>query len=330
VNSRLITEVPSGLSQSLITPEPRLSGGDFSIGICAADRATNLKDLLTLIESEPYPKGFALTTVVIVASGCDPKTLLPIRELVKQRNRFILIEESIRRGKANAINQIIELFKGQFLVLVNSDAHPEPGAISKLLTEIAGDNHVGMVSASPVVGKSTGITGAVLRLMWGVHNQCLLTLNEEDKNNHCCDELIVIRAEAVRKLPNDTVNDGAFLAGSAYRAGHMIKFCEAAKVKIDVPRQFCDLLRQRRRIVYGHVQIRRSVGKSPRTIESMLVNNPRLSLSILIQTLAKSPGSALALPVAVIGEAFSVAFAISDNLTSIKKHVPWVRFGSRA
>jgi cellulose synthase/poly-beta-1,6-N-acetylglucosamine synthase-like glycosyltransferase len=318
------------LSQSLVPPEPRRFGGDFSIGICAADRATNLKELLTLIESEPYPKGFVLTKVIIVASGCDPQTILPIRELVKQRDRFILKEESIRRGKAHAINQIIDLFKGQFLVLVNSDAYPEPGAISKLLTAIASDNHVGMMSAAPVVDECTGITGAVLQLMWGVHNQCLLTLNEEDKNNHCCDELIVIRTEALRKLPNDTVNDGAFLAGSAYRAGSTIRFCEAAKVNIDVPRQFRDLLRQRRRIVYGHVQIRRSVGKSPRTIESMLVDNPRLSLSILIRTLAESPKLALVLPIAVIGEVISMTLAICDNLSSTQKHVPWVRFGSRA
>jgi cellulose synthase/poly-beta-1,6-N-acetylglucosamine synthase-like glycosyltransferase len=313
-----------------VPPETKLLEAQFSIGVCAADHATNLKELLSIIESEPYPAGLVLRDVVIVGSGLDPQALSFVREFAGSHNGFILIEEPTRRGKAEAINRIIDSFRGQFLVLVNSDAHPESGAISRLLTTISRDGHVGIVSASPIVGERAGITGAVLQLIWWVHNECLLTLNEEDKNNHCCDELIVVRSEALRKLPTDTVNDGAFLAGAAYRAGYSIKFCETARVKIDVPLNFCDLLRQRRRIVYGHFQILRSVGKSPKTIESMLVDKPQLSLSILIRALAKSPRVTLSLPVAVIGEVISVALAIIDTQVSKQRHVPWERFGKRA
>ncbi len=101
-------------------------------------------------------------------------------------------------------------------------------------------------------------------------------------------------------------------------------------MRIDVPQRFCDLIRQRRRIVYGHFQILRSVGEAPRTIESMLFKAPLLSLSILIRTIAQKPRLALALPIAIIGEVVSVALAVSDNLTSTMKHVPWDRVGSRA
>lgn len=318
------------MSQDLLPPQLKLFETEFSIGICAADLATNLKELLNLVETETYPEGLVLNEVVIVASGLDPQALAFVREFTENHERFVLIEEPIRLGKAEAINRIINSFTGQFLVLVNSDAHPEPGAISKLLTVIWRDDHVGMVSASPVVAEEAGITGTILQLIWGVHNGCLLTLNEENKNNHCCDELIVIRSQAVRNLPSDTVNDGAFLAGAAYRAGYSIRFCENARVRIDVPQRFCDLVRQRRRIVYGHLQILRSVGEAPRTIESMLLNAPLLSLSILTRTIAQNPRLALALPFAIIGEAISLALAVSDNLTSTRKHVPWARVGSRA
>jgi len=314
----------------LLPPQPKLLEAEFSIGICAADRATNLTELLSLVETETYPESLVLNEVVIVASGLDLQALAFVREFTNNHDGFVLIEEPIRLGKAEAINRIIHSFTGQFLVLINSDAHPEAGAISKLLTTISRDNHVGVVSASPVVAVDSGITGMILQLIWGVHNGCLLTLNEEDRNNHCCDELIVIRSQAIRNLPSDTVNDGAFLAGAAYRAGYSIRFCENARVRIDVPQRFCDLVRQRRRIVYGHLQILRSVGESPRTIESMLLNAPLLSLSILIRTIAQNLRLALALPFAVFGEAVSVGLAISDNLTSTRKHVPWARVGSRA
>ncbi|MGA2790440.1 MAG: glycosyltransferase family 2 protein [Candidatus Bathyarchaeia archaeon] len=318
------------MSRSVVLPEKiRLDVG-FSIGICAADSAANLGRLLELIENETYPSAFTLEKVVLIASGCDPEAMTHVRELADRDGRFLLIEEPTRRGKSAAINQIIENFNGRFLVLVNSDALPESGAISSLLQEIVEDKDIGMVSASPIVAGKPGITSSVLQLMWGTHNECLIRLSDNERNNHCCDELLVVRSEALRKLPPDTVNDGAYLAGNAYQAGYSVKFCELARVKIDVPGSFIDLIRQRRRIVYGHVQIWKSVGESPRTLESMLLGNPLLSLSILIHTLAKSPRLVLALPVALIGEAVSIILAIGDNLSSTKKHTTWDRFGSRS
>ena len=319
------------LSLSLAVTQSRSLQTGFSIGVCAADRATNLATLVELLESESYPSGLELRKIVIIASGCEPTALAYAREVARRNDRLVLVEEPIRRGKSAAINQIIDVFDGRFLVLVNSDALPERGAISKLLRIIAHDDGVGMVSASPIVNGGAGITGAVLQLMWGVHNECLFKLNDSDRNNHCCDELIVVRSDALlRKLPPGTVNDGAFLAGNAYQAGYSIRFCDEARVKIDVPRSFYDLMRQRRRIVYGHLQIWKSVGDSPRTLESMLISNPLLSISILIKVLATCPKLILALPVAAIGEVVSIILAMHDHLISSKRHVTWDRYGSRS
>ena len=131
-------------------------------------------------------------------------------------------------------------------------------------------------------------------------------------------------------MPEDTVNDGAFLAGEAFRNGYSIEFCESAQVKIDVPDRLTDVLMQRRRILYGHFQIRRRVGESPRTVELMLVDRPLLSMSILTATLSKSPRLILALPIAIIVEGISFALAIGDTVTSKAKHVPWRRFGGKS
>jgi len=318
------------MSQSVIVKEGTLLNSGFTIGICAADAASNLSTLLPLIENESYPPGLTLRRIVLVASDCDPNVIMSARQLASKDERLIIIEEPVRSGKAAAINQIIEECEGQFVVLVNSDALPEPGAITKLLSEISKDDNIGMVSASPVVGDKKGIAGSVLQLMWGVHNECLLRLSDSRENNHCCDELIVIRSDVLSPLPNDTVNDGAYLASAAFRAGFSIKFCESARVKIDVPNTFVEIIRQRQRIVYGHVQIWKSVGESPRTLESMLFKSPSLSLQILITTLVRSPKLIFALPVALSGELISILLAMRDNLTGSKKHAKWDRFGSRA
>jgi cellulose synthase/poly-beta-1,6-N-acetylglucosamine synthase-like glycosyltransferase len=315
--------------QRLVQPLDASLESGFSIGICAADRAANLENLLKTIESETFPE-LALKKIVLVASACDPKALTFARRLASSNKRLVLIEEPERRGKADAINQIIDNYDGRFLVLINSDALPQPGAISELLRIIEKDAGMGMISASPYVGEREGLTGALSQLLWEVHNELLRKLNHGDLNNRCCDELLALRAEAVHKLPPDTVNDGAYLAGKASLAGYSIRFCETAKVKIDVPQTFVDVIRQRRRIVYGHFQIWKTVGQPPKTLESMLTSDPILSLSIIIRTLARSPRLIIALPVALMGEAASVFLAIWDSLSSTRKHVMWKRFGSKS
>jgi cellulose synthase/poly-beta-1,6-N-acetylglucosamine synthase-like glycosyltransferase len=317
------------LSQLLLSSAAPELGNEFSIGVCAADHAAKLKELLDIINQERFPAGFVLKSIIVVGSGLDPEVSAVLRILAQRNDKLILVEEPIRRGKAEAINRILEEYRGDFLVLVNSDAQPERGAIAYLLSTIAGNRNVGMVSASPALENPPGITGAVLRLMWSVHNECLLALNDRGNNNHCCDELIVLRSRAIRKLPRDTVNDGAFLAGSAYREGYSIQFCQGAHVQIDVPRRISDLLKQRRRILYGHAQIVRSVGQTPRTLESMIFISPKLGLSILVRTLARSPRLVLALPVAVVSELISVMGAVFDSVTSTKNHVPWDRVAFR-
>jgi cellulose synthase/poly-beta-1,6-N-acetylglucosamine synthase-like glycosyltransferase len=320
------------VSTILSPPEPPQAEhqNDFSIGICAADRATNLAKLLTAITREQFPEGYTLRKIILVASGCDPNALAYARELAASDERFKILEEPQRYGKSEAINKIIDSFEGSFLVLVNSDASPESGAIFKLLRSMEEDASAGMVSASPVIAPRHGITHCVVRLMWAAHNQCLEELTRIEKNNHCCDELLIIRSEALQKLPPDTVNDGAFLAVNSTRAGYSVKFSESAKVNIDVPQRMVDVIEQRRRILFGHRQIWESVGQPPRTLESMLMTNPVLSISILIKTLARSPELVTALPVAIVSEAVSTFLAVLDTLTSTKRHKLWTRFGNKS
>ena len=320
------------MSTILSPPEPSKTEhqNDFSIGICAADRAANLSNLLTAIMREQFPEGYTLKKIILVASGCDPNALTFARELAEEDERFKIIEEPERRGKSEAINKIIDAFEGSFLVLVNSDAFPEPGAIFKLLRAIGEDASAGVISASPAVASKDGITHGVVRLMWAAHNQCLEELTPGDRNNHCCDELLVIRSEALQSLPADTINDGAFMAVSSTRAGFSVKFCESAKVNIDVPQRMVDVIEQRRRILFGHRQIWESVGQPPKTLESMLTTNPLLSISILIKTLARSPELIVALPVAIVSEVISTYLSFLDTLTSTKRHKLWTRFGNKS
>ncbi len=300
----------------------------LSVGICVSDSASNLRRLISVIEGESFPEGYRLERVIIVASGCDAATLTFLRNLSDTDRRVALIEEPRRYGKAAAINKILDFYVGEFLVLVNGDALPEAGAIEKLLLSISRNDQVGMVAARPIFESGGGWISDVLELMWTGHNECSRHLNHQGISNQCSDELMVARTEAIHRLPLGVVNDGAYLAGTAYSRGYRIKFCSEAVVQIDVPKSLVDLIQQRRRIIFGHLQVWKLVGKAPRTVETLLLTSPLTGLKMVIRTLANIPRLILALPLAAVVEMVSIPAAIFDSFTSTRKHAVWQRNGS--
>lgn len=305
--------------------ETRTAKSGFSIGICASDRSENLPLLIETIESGQFCNS-AMRRIIIVASGCSVDTITRLRNIAVIDKRLQIIEEPSRLGKSEALNRIIENSIGDFLVLVNSDAIPEEDAIDTLMEAIESNPGVGVVSASPFFEPSRGVVSEILELMWMLHNDWSLKLNHAGINNHASDELMVVNSRALSKLPEGVINDGAYIAGTAFLRGFKIKFSEKARVKIDVPDRLPDLIQQRRRIIFGHFQVWKWLGQSPHTVELLLLSTPTLALSLLTRRIAKSPHLLRILPVALISESVAFLLAAKDTMTSTKRHSVWRRY----
>ncbi|MHB8566319.1 MAG: glycosyltransferase family 2 protein [Nitrososphaerales archaeon] len=301
----------------------------FSIGICATDLANNLPALLDVVTKEPLGPNFELRRIIIVASECSSRALSFVKSVASKDRRIVLIEEWERQGKSDAINKIIGNHVGEFVVFINSDALPERLAITKLISAIVSDGRVGVISARPVFDHlREDATTKVEELMWNVHNESSMLLNHLEMSNHSSDEMMVVRSEALHLLPFGLVNDGAYLAGKAKLKGYLIKFCDDARVRIDVPARLAQLIGQRRRILYGHIQVWRLTGSSPKTIESLLFTSPALSFGIPVKMLSRSPRLIPIMPLAIFVEAVSGMLAAWDTLSKRNKHRVWQRYGN--
>jgi cellulose synthase/poly-beta-1,6-N-acetylglucosamine synthase-like glycosyltransferase len=305
----------------------RQSSG-FSVGICASDESKDLLTLLELIQNEKFSEEMILLKIIIVASNCAKSLLDPLQVLANSDSRIELIEEDKRHGKAEAMNKIVEHSVGRFVLFVNSDALPVKGAMARLLTLIDRDDTIGMACGKPFFAPKAGLTSIVEQVMWSVHNECSLLLNHLGKSNHGSDEMMVVRSDILGPLPRGLVNDGAFIGGTVRLNGYSVRFCSSAQVGIDVPSRIVDLIAQRRRIMFGHFQVWTLTGQSPRTIETLLLYSPRLSVGIVVRTLAKRPKLIVALPAAILSEGISSLLAIKDLLSSTPKHGVWKRYGN--
>jgi cellulose synthase/poly-beta-1,6-N-acetylglucosamine synthase-like glycosyltransferase len=296
----------------------------FTVGICASDSASQLLALLSFLRTEDYGRGFGLSRVVVVASGCPESILTPIRKLSESDSRIFLIEESKRHGKAEAINRILGSSLGEYLIMLNADAFPDPGSIRSLLSLVA-EPSVGAVSAQPIFDEGDGLVRRSLTLMWSAHSLLSLELNHAGLSNHACDELMVVRKSLVSSLPTNVVNDGAYIGGLVRARGFSVKFSEAAKVRITVPHTAIDLIRQRRRIIFGHVQVWKELGNAPRTLESMLFMDPLASFKTFVRVVSGRPRLIASIPLLLVGESISVLMGLFDAARSTGRHTVWRR-----
>ncbi len=297
----------------------------FTIGICASNSADHLPDLLSFLRLEAYGLQFRLDRVVIVASGCSPLMLSEVRGVATADSRIEMVVEPERRGKAEAINKIIERSTGEYLAMLNADAFPDPGSIGEMLSLAENGNKVGCVSALPVIEEKKGILSRSLCLMWSAHSQLSLRLNHAGLSNHACDELMIVRRSLVRGLPPRVVNDGAYIGGLVRTKGYNVRFSDSAKVRIDVPSRFIDLIIQRRRILFGHLQVWKKLGRPPKTVESMLFIDPLVSITTVVRLLSVRPELIVALPMLVALEVISGFLAAWDTIRSTEEHAVWRR-----
>jgi cellulose synthase/poly-beta-1,6-N-acetylglucosamine synthase-like glycosyltransferase len=307
-----------------MTPELEVPSSRFTLGICASDGSRDLPSLVSFLLAEDYGPRYSLDQVLLVASGCPEATLGPIRRMAASNPELKIIEEPVRKGKAEAINRILKDSTGEFVVMVNSDAFPSASAIRNLLA-LADQPEVGIASAQPVFEEGRGLLQESLMLMWSAHNLISLELNHAGISNHACDELMAVRRSVVSSLPDGLVNDGAYMGGLAKAKGLKVKFSTDAMVRIAVPQRPIELIRQRRRIIFGHIQVWKELGKPPKTIESLLLTRPRVSLRALVRTLSKNPRLIPSFAVLLAAETISVGVGVIDAIRSTKTHAVWRR-----
>lgn len=266
-----------------------------SIGICAYNEAKHISALLDSLERQTLPPDFALTEILVVASGCTDGTDRIIEERRRVESRLILIHQTERHGKSSAINEILGRYRGDILVLVNADARLLPDSLFGLLEGFEGDDGVDLVCGVPSPAPSMSpLLDIVERGWWRIHNRTLQTLSGSVGGNHCCDELMAMKRGFAGSIPKAVVNDGSYFGVLGALRGTTVRFCPRAVVIVDPPSSLSGLLRQRRRIVTGHHQVRGLLGRSPYTLEGLALSQPAVAAKIFLSELVGRPLPTLA------------------------------------
>jgi poly-beta-1,6-N-acetyl-D-glucosamine synthase len=243
----------------------------MTVGICAFNEAANIGNLLKNILEEQALA--AKSEVLVVCSGCTDATKSIVESISVLDNRVKLIVEEKRQGKASAINYILSHANYDPLLFVSADTFPTKGSFQRLAQRLQAPN-VGIVCGNPVpVNQSDSRVNRMVHLLWGFHGHVFEELNRDGLARHAT-EIFCMRRGILDHIPSETVNDDAYIAVTAKEKGWLVVFDAQARVLIRGPMTFQEYFRQRRRILFGHYQIRKLTGKSPQYLVHLLPHHP--------------------------------------------------------
>jgi biofilm PGA synthesis N-glycosyltransferase PgaC len=228
-----------------------------SIGIMAFNEAANIAAAIRTLLAQPVTS-VCLAEVIVVASGCTDGTPEIVAELAQSESRVRLVTQDRRQGKASAVNLFIAQAKSPLLLMVSADVLVEEGTLDALLGHFA-DSEVGMVGGHPIpVNDETRFLGHAIHLLWRLHDRLA---REAPKLG----EIVAFR-NVVPSIPLDSAVDEISLQALITQLGYRTIYEPQAIVYNRGPATVADLLRQRRRIYAGHLQVRRQQGYAASTM----------------------------------------------------------------
>jgi cellulose synthase/poly-beta-1,6-N-acetylglucosamine synthase-like glycosyltransferase len=225
------------------------------VGICAYNEENNIGRILRNLVSE---QGLPNTCrILVVCSGCTDRTPEIVKEFQTEDSRLEPIFEERRTGKANALNRIFRIARESedVLVLVNADALPKSGSVMLLVSSLESSD-VGAAFAQPIPFEGFhGTCYGIVRIIWRLHH--MISLRQMPKLSG---ELCAIRASCLREIPGNVATDEPYIELAIRRQGYRIVYVPVALVNIRCPTNVVDLLKQRKRIWVGHMQLQNETG----------------------------------------------------------------------
>jgi glycosyltransferase involved in cell wall biosynthesis len=297
----------------------------LAAGVVAHNEERHLRSAVQSLLDQELPEGVSWGEIWVVASGCTDGTVGVARALAEEDARVRLVVEPDRGGKARALGEVFRRASGDALVLLNSDAHAEPGAVEELVRAVAGKPAPFAVMARPVVPKvESGRWASTMRWMWDLHHEMHSEFLATGEWGHLSDELLMLSLASSPEIPEGIINDGSYLAVwlSQHRGGRW--YAPDARVTIQVPTTVRDHLLQRRRIHVGNGQVASVLGTAPASVPRQFLDQPEQTFRILRKMVAREGGLGDFASVAT-WEVVAHALALWDRLPPRKDHIRWQR-----
>jgi cellulose synthase/poly-beta-1,6-N-acetylglucosamine synthase-like glycosyltransferase len=237
-----------------------------SVGICTYNEEENIGNVLNLLHNTKL-REFKIIEILVVADGCTDRTVDIVKGWIKNDGRIRLIVNRKRSGKIAALNKIIEKCKGKILVNADADQYFDKSAIQLILNRLKNDK-VGAVSAHRICigNKNKKFTERMIEVMQRLNNErqkYSILKNKFELEG----PLFAFKKELCNHIPESVINDDVYIAVVCKSKKYKSLIERKAKAYTKSPKILIELIRQRRRQIYGNLIIKKKMGiETPKLI----------------------------------------------------------------
>jgi len=264
---------------------------------------------------EYYLKNFekmGLESMIVCTEG--DLDLTRIDKLIQGKNVELLFNRE-RIGKSTAYNNALKHVKSSIVFLISGDVRFDPHII-KIMEESMEEDEIVIPRVVPFGTES--LAGKIASFMWNVHDTCL---DSDDRvYMKSGGEFQALRTKGLVIMPR-VINDDEYICLNALSSGMKVRYRRDLVVRNWVPETLKELLNQRIRINFGHMEMKRYFGKNS-SLSLNFIRNIRKSLKIMEKHLLRYPKDMRYILPAFVLEIASIAFAFMD-LKRSRGHLLW-------
>lgn len=251
----------------------------ISIGIPALNESSNIKQLLKslIVQTNDI---YTLKEIFIISDGSTDDTV----KLAKQVNddRIQVIDNTQRVGKSAVQNQIIEMFTGEILVILDADIRLKDNRfISNLLEPLRNNSQIGLTSGKTTPLPAKSFFEKVINYSVAFKTYIYERIENTDNIFLCHGRSRAFSKAFAKQLvfPQGILSEDSWSYIMCLRLGFIFKYSKDAELFYRSPQNFKDHANQSTRYFQGKVWL-----------EQNFKNNnifPKISKSLLIKTIIK-------------------------------------------
>jgi len=209
--------------------------------------------------------------VIVVASGCTDNTVPLIQAVADKDNRVRLITEDERKGKASALNLIIQNAKSDIIVQTDGDVVLEQNAVDQLVKHFE-NPEIGGVSGRPI----PVIPKENLFYDWTIMSYRKIgevreVATKQGNFWHLSGYLLAFRKKALPSVPFAKGAVDAWMGRIIQQNGYKMVYEPEAEVLVKAPLTVKDFVAQKARVRAGYYLI----PKGPRTVRGEIMWLPK-------------------------------------------------------
>ena len=232
-----------------------------TVGIPAYNEEANTKNLLKAL-LEQKQDGFELLEIIVVSDGSDDNTVEQAKSLTSEK--ISVIDGKDRRGQAQRQNEIMDIFKGDFLVLLNADILPKDKTfLSNIVKPFSLNPKIGLVGGKVSPLPAENLFEKVLNFSVAMKQEIVESMNGGDNIYMCHGAGRAFSKAFVNQFRwGSAVSEDAYSYLVCKKMGFDFAYARDVEILYRSPQNFKDHMRQSVRFLKGKKNLADNISSS--------------------------------------------------------------------